>query len=84
MSIDIVFMDIQMPEMDGLEATRQIIEQWGDQKPLIIAMTANALQSDKDKYLAAGMDDYISKPITISQINARIENWASLINSRKK
>lgn len=84
MKIDIIFMDIQMPEMDGIEATRQIIAQWGDQKPMIIAMTANGLQSDKEKYLAAGMDDYISKPITISQINARIENWAALINARKK
>ena len=81
MKIDIVFMDIQMPEMDGLEATRQIIAKWGDHRPLIIAMTANALQSDKEKYLATGMDDYISKPLTISQINAGIERWALLLKN---
>ena len=78
MKIDIVFMDIQMPEMDGLEATRRIVEQWGEQKPLIVAMTANAMQSDKEKYLASGMDDYISKPLTIDQVSAGIEKWALL------
>ena len=80
MKIDIVFMDIQMPEMDGLEATRRIVEQWGDLRPMIIAMTANALQSDKENYLAAGMDDYISKPITLDQIKMRIEKWAIKLN----
>ena len=78
MKIDIIFMDIQMPEMDGLEATRQIISQWGDKKPLIVAMTANALSSDKEKCLSAGMDDYISKPLTIDQVRIGIEKWAPL------
>ena len=73
--IDIVFMDIQMPEMDGLEATRQIIAKCGNIKPLIIAMTANTLQDDRYKYLEAGMDDYVSKPLTISSITAIIEKW---------
>ena len=80
MEIDIVFMDIQMPEMDGIEATHQIINQWGDQKPLIVAMTANALKTDREKCLAAGMDDYISKPLTINQVRTGIEKWASLCN----
>jgi PAS domain S-box-containing protein len=80
MKIDIVFMDIQMPEMDGLEATRQIIADWGDKRPLIVAMTANALESDKEKCLDAGMDDYISKPLTINQIFTGIEKWAPLCN----
>ncbi len=80
MEIDIVFMDIQMPEMDGIEATYQIINQWGDQKPLIVAMTANALKTDREKCLAAGMDDYISKPLTINQVRTGIEKWASLCN----
>ena len=71
-------MDIQMPEMDGLEATRQIISHWGDKKPLIVAMTANALSSDKEKCLSAGMDDYISKPLTIDQVRIGIEKWAPL------
>jgi len=81
MKIDIVFMDIQMPEMDGIEATRQIIELWKEKKPMIVAMTANALYTDKEKCLAAGMDDYISKPLTINQVRAGIERWATLLLS---
>jgi PAS domain S-box-containing protein len=76
MSFDIVFMDIQMPEMDGIEATQQIIARWGDDRPLIVAMTANALKTDKEKCLATGMDDYISKPLTINQVRSGIEKWA--------
>ena len=61
-SYDLVFMDIQMPEMDGLEATRQIIEKWGDDRPRIIALTANAMREDREKCFQAGMDDYLTKP----------------------
>jgi len=77
-------MDIQMPEMDGFEATRQIIAKWADQRPLIVAMTANALTSDREKCLAGGMDDYISKPLTIDRVSIGIEKWASLCNIRSK
>lgn len=75
----IVFMDIQMPVMDGFEATGQIIKLWGDNRPLIIAMTANAMQSDREKCLSLGMDDYISKPLTIEQVKKLIEKWAMTI-----
>src|SRR6185295_8912109 len=66
---DLVFMDIQMPEMDGLETTRQIRMLWpGNLGPRVIAMTANAMEDDQEKCLTAGMDDYISKPITIGKL----------------
>ena len=66
---DVVLMDVQMPEMDGLTATRQICQEWPpSERPRIIAMTANAMQGDREMCLAAGMDDYISKPIRINAL----------------
>ncbi len=66
---DVVLMDVQMPEMDGLEASRQITTRWTkDERPHIVAMTANAMQGDREACLAAGMDDYITKPIRVDQL----------------
>jgi PAS domain S-box-containing protein len=67
---DVILMDVQMPEMDGLEATRQILDRWPKKKdrPRIIAMTANAMQSDRETCLAAGMDDYVAKPIRVPEL----------------
>ena len=63
---DVVLMDVQMPEMDGLEASRRINQAFpGDDRPKIIAMTANAMQGDREMCLEAGMDDYIAKPIRV-------------------
>ena len=72
---DLVLMDMQMPEMDGLEATRQIVKEWKEARPRIIAMTANAMQEDREACLAAGMDDYISKPVQVADLQNAIEHW---------
>jgi CheY-like chemotaxis protein len=73
---DLVLMDVQMPEMDGLEATR-IIRKQVEAQPFIIAMTANAMQGDKEECIEAGMDDYISKPINLNDLKTLLEKYAS-------
>jgi CheY-like chemotaxis protein len=66
---DVVLMDVQMPEMDGLEASRHIVARWPNgERPRIIAMTANAMQGDREECLAAGMDDYVTKPIRVDSL----------------
>jgi signal transduction histidine kinase/ActR/RegA family two-component response regulator len=72
---DIVLMDVQMPELDGFAATKAIIAAWSNQRPYIIAMTAHALDEDRERCLAGGMDDYISKPITAEELQAAIARW---------
>jgi signal transduction histidine kinase/DNA-binding response OmpR family regulator len=80
---DVVLMDVQMPEMDGLEATTRIRERHGENRPWIIALTANALQGDKERYLGVGMDDYLSKPIKIAELaNALTKAAIELPSSR--
>jgi len=66
---DVVLMDVQMPEMDGLEASRRITAKFMPrERPRIVAMTANAMQGDRDECLAAGMDDYVTKPIRVDAL----------------
>ncbi|MEO8524839.1 MAG: response regulator [Caldimonas sp.] len=70
---DVLLMDVQMPEMDGLEATRRITQRWTThERPRIVAMTANVMQGDREQCLAAGMDDYLTKPIRIDQLVASL------------
>jgi two-component system sensor histidine kinase/response regulator len=74
-SFDLILMDVQMPDMDGFEATAAIREQekFGAKHVPIIAMTAHAMVGDRDRCLAAGMDDYVSKPINSNDLLAAIE-----------
>ena len=74
---DVVLMDVQMPEMDGLEATRRIRQNLATQ-PRIVAMTANAMDSDRQACFAAGMDDYVSKPIQTRELRAALERARQL------
>jgi len=66
---DVVLMDVQMPEMDGLEASRHITSKWkSNERPCIIAMTANAMTGDRERCMEAGMDDYVTKPIRVEAL----------------
>ena len=65
---DVVLMDVQMPEMDGLQASRQLNKLYTNDRPRIVAMTANAMQGDREMCLEAGMDDYIAKPIRVDRL----------------
>jgi len=74
---DLVLMDLQMPVMDGLQATRAIHERWPDRPVSIVAMTANAIRGDRERCIAAGMEDYISKPIDVRELVRLIESVGS-------
>ena len=72
---DVVLMDVQMPEMDGLEAARRITARWkARERPRIVAMTANAMHGDREECLAAGMDDYVTKPIRVDALVQALAN----------
>ena len=71
---DVVLMDVQMPEMDGFEASREINRRWpGERRPRLVAMTANAMEGDRELCTAAGMDDYVAKPIRVEELVAALE-----------
>ena len=79
---DVVLMDVQMPEMDGLEATRSIRRMRGRQ-PYIIAMTAHAMKGDREECLGVGMNDYVSKPVRIEELNAALQR-SSILDPEKE
>jgi signal transduction histidine kinase len=75
---DLIFLDVRMPEMDGYETAQRITAMWAGKatpRPRIVAMTGNAMQSDREKCLEAGMDAYISKPVRIEELKAIIDRW---------
>ena len=74
---DVVFMDCQMPEMDGFEATRRLRADPQQEHLYIVALTANALAGDRERCLAAGMDDYISKPSKAKILKAALDQFAA-------
>lgn len=76
---DLIFMDVQMPVMDGLEATKCITESC-DKKPVIVALTANAMDGDREICLNAGMDDYLSKPVSIQYLKDTLIKWSNTKN----
>jgi CheY-like chemotaxis protein len=76
---DIIFMDVHMPEMDGLEATRRILNsRRADERPKIIALTADAMSGDREKCIEAGMDGYITKPMRLEEVLSALRRWAPL------
>jgi signal transduction histidine kinase/DNA-binding NarL/FixJ family response regulator/HPt (histidine-containing phosphotransfer) domain-containing protein len=80
-SFDLVFMDCQMPEMDGFEATRAIRAHElasGSERTPIVALTANALVGDPERCFAAGMDDFVSKPFSVSKLRSALERWTRI------
>jgi signal transduction histidine kinase/DNA-binding response OmpR family regulator/putative methionine-R-sulfoxide reductase with GAF domain len=78
-SYDVVLMDVQMPELDGLEASQEINRRWPDKRPRIVAMTANAMQGDREMCQAAGMDDYVAKPIRVEHLVEALERCGARV-----
>ena len=75
---DVVFMDVQMPEMDGLEATRRI-RAWDGPQPWVVALTANAMDGDRQACLDAGADDYLAKPVSVEDVAAALERAGGVL-----
>jgi CheY-like chemotaxis protein len=74
---DIVFMDIEMPRLSGVEATQKIIETLADKAPPIVALTAHSMEGDRERFLEAGMSDYLPKPINKEELNRILDKYTN-------
>jgi CheY-like chemotaxis protein len=82
---DIVLMDVQMPEMNGLDATRQIISLWGVERPWITALTAGAMKENRDECRDAGVDDFLTKPINVQEVEGALQRcFHKLVETKNK
>jgi CheY-like chemotaxis protein len=77
--VDIILMDIQMPEKDGLQTTREIIEKYGKNRPYIIALTADANESSQERYIKEGMDGFLSKPFKPEELHGLLESFGQKV-----
>ncbi len=76
-SYDVVFMDVYMPEMDGTEATRVLKAELGESCPYIVALTAASMEGEREKFLNAGMDDYLAKPLNRKNLEEFFDRFLS-------
>jgi len=72
---DLVFMDMQMPELDGIETTKRLRKFYPLEQLVIVGLTANAAQEDRDNCIAAGMNDYLTKPISLDKLSQCLTRW---------
>ena len=82
-SYDIIFMDIQMPDMDGVETSQELKKRFPDSMPPIVAMTAYSMKEDRDRFMSQGMDDYIAKPIRAQTLILKVKDLLGNVESRK-
>ena len=83
-SYDIILMDIRMPDMDGVEATKALTKIYGEERPVIIAVTADVFKGARERYLAEGLDDYMAKPIDAERFQAMLLQWVDKIAQKRE
>ena len=80
-TFDVILMDVQMPEMDGLEAARRIGKRYGAASPWMIALTANVFEEDRRKAVDAGMDDFLAKPLSLAALEQALDRACAAVAS---